>query len=99
MYIGISYQLKNNEVNRQLQALGSAVIFSGATRYYFTNPIVAFAVKNHLGRVNKRYKYSLQQLPKDIIDKKVYIKSYEDFLNYADPDRSTNTENSIELEK
>lgn len=84
MYLGISYIIKNKEINKQMSSIGSAIVFSGATNYYFTNPIVALKVKQHLGKNNKKYNYKLMQLPEDIVSSKIYIKSYEDFLTHIE---------------
>jgi len=91
MYIGIKYELKRKEVNKQLQSLGSAVMFHGQTSYYFTNPIVAFRVKQYLNKKNTSFNYELQRLSHLDIENKKLIKSYNDFINYAD---SKNNKNS-----
>ena len=62
MYIGIKYELKRREVNKQLQSLGSAFMIQGTANYYFTNPIVALSVKQYLSRKIRNYKYELKQL-------------------------------------
>lgn len=83
MYVGIYYEIKRKEVNRQLQNLDSAVIMSGYTSYYFTNPILALSVKQYLNRNNINFKYDLVHLSKEKVQGKTLIKSYEQFLEYT----------------
>ncbi len=83
MYIGIKYEQRLKNVNKQLSSFGSALIFYGKTKYCFTNPIVALKVANTLNKANKNFKYSLIQIEKEEIKKLIFIKSYADFENYS----------------
>ena len=99
MYLTLSYQLKNKVVNSQLSILGSAIVFSGAVNYYFTNPIVAFKVKQYLSKRMKNYNYKIIQMPEELTQKKTYIKSYQDFLDYVEEKKTENTSKHEELQK
>ena len=96
MNIGIKYEVKRKHVNKQLQSIGSAIMFYGQTSYYFTNPIVAFRVKQYLNQKNKNFNYELQRLSNPDIRNKKLIKSYDEFINYA---KSKNNKNSLDKEE
>ena len=96
MYLGLSYILKRNAKSR-LENNDGSFIFSGATNYYFTNPMVAFRVKHHLDKVHKDYKYRIQEIPEEILNKKIYIKSYKDFLAYINTTQEQTSQ--IEMDK
>ena len=83
MYIGIKYEVKRKVVNKQLQHWGNAIMFHGQTSHYFTNPIVAFRVKQYLNKKNTNFNYELQQLSKAEIRNKTLIRSYDEFLELA----------------
>jgi len=82
MYIGIKYEQRLKSVNKQLNSFGSALMFHGKTKYYFTNPIVALRVANTLNTANKNFKYSLCQIEKSDIKNPIFIKTYADFEDY-----------------
>jgi len=98
-YIGISYIIKNKAINNQLQKTENSVIISGATSYYFTNPITALAVCQYLNRKNRNFNYKLIQLPKEIIKEKIYIKRYEDFINHVRSNNNPQTYTEQEMDK
>ncbi len=93
MYIGIKYEQKLKNVNKQLNSFGSALMFHGKTKYYFNNPIVALRVANTLNNANKNFKYSLCQIEKSDIKNPVFIKTYQDFEDYRNEKREQ--ENSL----
>ena len=89
MFVGIKYELKRKAVNEQLGSLGCAVMLQGTTSYYFKNPIVALSVKQYLNRKNTNFKYDLTSLSKEQIEGKTLIKTYEDFLEFANSKQPT----------
>lgn len=82
MYIGIKYEQRLKSVNKQLNNLGSALMFSGKTKYCFKNPIVALRVAKTLNSINKNFKYSLYEIENEKISNLIYIKTYQDFEDY-----------------
>ena len=83
MNIGIKYELKRNVLNKQLQTLGSAVLFGGKTKYYFSNPLVALRVAKYLNSKNPNFKYSICKLPESFIKNKKTV-GWQSFLfNYS----------------
>ena len=82
MYIGIKYEQRLKSVNKQLNSIGSALMFHGKTKYFFKNPIVALRVANTLNSANKNFKYSLCELDEYEIKNLMFIKTYQDFEDY-----------------
>lgn len=83
MNIGIKYELKRSVYNKQLQTFGSAILFHGKTRYYFSNPLVALRVAKYLNSKNPKFKYSICKVPESFAKNKMKINSYKEFIDYA----------------
>ena len=99
-YLGLGYTTKNKAFNKQLQETGNAYFVTGATNYYFTNPIVALSVKHYLSKHNNNFKYHIQEIPEEIIKKKTYIKRFDDFLNIINKSNTKYSQtNNSEIEK
>ena len=99
MYIGIKYEVKRKVVNKQLQSFGSAIMPHGQTSYYFNNPVTAIRVRQYLNNKMKNFQYNLQMLSKEEIKEKKLIKSYDDFLEYAEAKKSSqNTTSTTEID-
>ena len=75
-------------------------MFQGQTPYYFTNPIVAYRVKQYLSKKVTNFKYELEPISKKDIVNNTLIKTYDDFLNFCNPVcDSNNCEDSTNFHK
>jgi hypothetical protein len=97
-YFNLYYTTRKKEMIRQQEDNGQAYHITGATDYYFSNPIVAVLVKRFLNNSDNVFKYNIQQIPQAVINNKVHIETFDDFISYIknnSMDNEDNTKQSI----